>query len=149
MHRVLPVIALTLAAGLLAGCGTDRAAERDGTAAPTTSPSTAAAPTTSPTPAETALETQPPPPAGTVIEVSFAGGQVSGDTGRVKVALGDGVTIKVTSDVAEEVHVHGYDLTQQVAAGETATLTFDATIPGVFEVELERVHKQLLSLQVQ
>jgi hypothetical protein len=147
MHRPVPVVALTLAAALLAGCTSDGSAESDGMAASTTSPSTVALPT-SPAPAATATETQSPP-AGTVIEVAFAGGKVSGDTGRVKVNVGDSITIKVSSDVPDEVHVHGYDVTQTVAAGETATLSFDATIPGVFEVELERVHKQLLSLQVQ
>ena len=43
----------------------------------------------------------------------------------------------VTSDVAEEIHHHGYNQTAQVAAGKTATLTFVANTPGTFEVELE------------
>jgi hypothetical protein len=59
------------------------------------------------------------------------------------------VTIRVTSDVADEVHVHGYDLMTDVDPGTPATVTFDATIPGVFEVELEKLGQQLLTLQVQ
>lgn len=45
--------------------------------------------------------------------------------------------------------MHGYGVSQQVAAGGTVTVAFDATIPGVFEVELEQLHKATLSLQVQ
>ncbi len=58
------------------------------------------------------------------------------------------MTIRVTSDVADEVHVHGYDRTVPVAAGQTAEVTFVASIPGVFEVELERIHRLLFTLEV-
>jgi heme/copper-type cytochrome/quinol oxidase subunit 2 len=86
--------------------------------------------------------------AGQRIAVQVAGGQVSGDTGRVPVPVGDQVTLTVTSDVADEVHVHGYDLTAALTPGAPAELTFDATIPGVFEVELHEAGTVLLSLQV-
>lgn len=46
-------------------------------------------------------------------------------------------------------HVHGYDERAAVPAGGTAELTFAATIPGVFEVELEKGHRRLFTLQVQ
>ena len=87
-------------------------------------------------------------PAGQRIEVQVAGGQVTGDTGRVPVAVGRQVTLVVTSDVADEVHVHGYDLTAELSPGQPAELTFDATIPGVFEVELHEAGTVLLTLQV-
>jgi heme/copper-type cytochrome/quinol oxidase subunit 2 len=86
--------------------------------------------------------------AGQRIAVQVAGGQVSGDTGRVPVPVGDQVTLTVTSDVADEVHLHGYDLTAALTPGTPAELTFDATIPGVFEVELHEAGTVLLSLQV-
>ena len=73
---------------------------------------------------------------------------MSGDTGRVPVSLGDQVTITVTSDVADEIHLHGYDLSAPVAPGGPGTLTFQATIPGVFEVELEQLGTLLFTLQV-
>lgn len=77
-----------------------------------------------------------------------AGGQVTGDTGQVPVTAGEQVTLSITSDVADEVHVHGYDLDAELAAGAPAELTFDATIPGVFEVELHESGTVLLTLQV-
>ncbi len=55
----------------------------------------------------------------------------------------------VTSDVADEVHLHGYDKSVDVTAGGTATLTVLAKIPGVFEVELESRKLVLTQLQVQ
>jgi hypothetical protein len=130
--------ALLVAAVLLtlAGCaGTDSAA--GSSTATTSSP---AADGASATPAATA--------AGRRIEVQVAGGQVSGDTGRVPVAAGEHVTLVITSDVADEVHLHGYDLAAELSPGEPAELTFDATIPGVFEAELHEAGTQLLSLQV-
>ncbi len=82
------------------------------------------------------------------IEVQVSGGQISGDTGRVPVAAGSHVTLVVTSDVADEVHVHGYDKEQELSPGQPAEIVFDATIPGVFEVELHEAGTTLLSLQV-
>jgi hypothetical protein len=82
------------------------------------------------------------------IEVEVSGGHVSGDTGRVPVAAGSHVTLVVTSDVADEVHVHGYDMEQELSPGQPAEIVFDATIPGVFEAELHEAGTTLLSLQV-
>jgi heme/copper-type cytochrome/quinol oxidase subunit 2 len=64
------------------------------------------------------------------------------------VTVGETVTLAVSSDAADEVHVHGYDVTAKVAAGRPATLTFPADVPGVFEVELHEAGTMLLSLQV-
>ena len=43
----------------------------------------------------------------------------------------------VTSDVADHIHLHGYDMTRDVAPGKPARLGFPATIVGTVEVELE------------
>ena len=82
------------------------------------------------------------------IEVTFAHGKASGDTGRVRVAKGTSVEMVVTSDVADEVHLHGYDIEKELSPGTPVTLQFDATIAGVFEVELHKVGTVLLRLQV-
>ena len=65
------------------------------------------------------------------------------------VPVGKNVTLSVTSDVPDEVHVHGYDLVAALAPGTPAEITFDATVPGVFEVELHDAGTVLLTLQVQ
>jgi hypothetical protein len=82
------------------------------------------------------------------IEVTFARGKASGDTGRVRVAKGTSVEMVVTSDVADEVHLHGYDIEKELSPGTPVTLQFDATIAGVFEVELHKAGTVLLRLQV-
>jgi len=110
-------------------------------------PDTAAAATSSSTAAGSSSSSASSA-AGQTIQVSYAGGTITGG-GRVPVKLGTSVTLEVTSDVADEVHVHGYDLMQDVTPDGPATVTFDATIPGVFEVELEELGRQLLTLQVQ
>jgi hypothetical protein len=92
--------------------------------------------------------TSAPAAAGQRIEVTVTGGQVTGDTGRVPVPAGEHLTLVVTSDAADELHVHGYDLTADLPPGTPATVEFDATIPGVFEVELHDAGTLLLSLQV-
>jgi hypothetical protein len=70
------------------------------------------------------------------LEVDASAGQVGGDAGRVPVPEGTHVTLVVTSDVPDEVHLHGYDVEAPLEPGTPAELSFDATIPGVFEVEL-------------
>ena len=135
-HRPVLSAALLLA---LSGCaGTDSSA----------SPAASAASASSTSPAAELSTTTPVPPAGQQLAVQVAGGKVTGDTGRVPVPVGDHVTLTITSDVADAVHVHGYDLTTALTPGTPADLTFDATIPGVVEVELHEAGTVLLSLQV-
>ena len=87
-------------------------------------------------------------PADTVVDVSYRDGDVETATIDVGTATGSIVEVVVTSDVAEKVHVHGYDISTEVGAGETARLRFTADIPGIFEVELEESGKLLFELTV-
>ena len=53
------------------------------------------------------------------------------------------------SDVADEVHVHGYDLMADVAPGQAgARSQFTANLTGRFEIELEDRGKQIAQLTV-
>ena len=140
--RLRAALAGLALATVLSGCaGTDAGAAPESSSAGSSS---SAASTSSP-PATT---TAPATPAGQRIEVTVTGGQATGDTGRVPVAAGEHVTLVVTSDTADELHLHGYDLSADLEPGVPATVEFDATIPGVFEVELHDAGTQLLSLQV-
>jgi hypothetical protein len=56
--------------------------------------------------------------------------------------------LRVTSDVADEVHVHGYDLKVDLEAGVPGELTFTPDAAGVFEVELEKKGLKLIELEV-
>ena len=59
------------------------------------------------------------------------------------------VVLVVISDTEDEVHLHGYDISRDVAVGGTARVSFVAKIPGRFEVELEQSGVQLAELTVQ
>ncbi|SOE04054.1 hypothetical protein [Blastococcus haudaquaticus] len=137
------LIGLALATVVTGCAGTDPEAapgsSSSGSASSSASSAASSAPATSATPAA---------PAGQRIEVTVTGGQASGDTGRVPVPVGEHVVLVVTSDAPDELHVHGYDLGADLVPGTPATIEFDATIPGVFEVELHDAGTQLLSLQV-
>lgn len=136
MRRLAILLAATAMAGeVLGGCGGESTAG-------------AAAPSAPAAPAGPSVLSTPAGPATRTISIMVRGGQPSGETGRVKVALGTPVTLAVSSDVADEVHVHGYDKEAQIPAGETGSVSFTADIPGVFEVELHESGLQLLQLQV-
>jgi hypothetical protein len=61
---------------------------------------------------------------------------------------GEQVRFRVNSIVADEVHVHGYDISEEIPAGRTVTLSFPADIEGIFEVELHGSEKQIAELRV-
>jgi hypothetical protein len=82
-------------------------------------------------------------------EVRVEGGRAVGGVKTISVNRGEVVRLSVRSDTAEEVHVHGYDLSKKVTAGRPARFRFPAEIQGVFEIELERAHEQIASLKVQ
>ena len=82
------------------------------------------------------------------IRVEVKGGKPVGGIQRATVKKGQNVAVVVHSDIADEVHLHGYDLHKDVPAGGTARITFPATIAGVFDAELEQRKLQILELTV-
>jgi hypothetical protein len=56
--------------------------------------------------------------------------------------------IVVRSDVADEVHLHGYDISRDVAPGKPAQFKFNASIEGIFEIELEHRAVEIATLTV-
>jgi hypothetical protein len=103
----------------------------------TTAPATTAPPTTT-APEETGVLT---------IRLDVAAGTVP-DVRRLSVRRGREVELVVTSEVADHVHVHGYDLFADVGPGSPGTLRFTADAPGRFEIELEESHLQIAELEV-
>jgi hypothetical protein len=134
-------VVLAVVGGVLSGCGQESAPGGASAAFPAPSSSTAVG---SPGSSSSA----PVGPTVRMITITVRGGQVSGESGRVAVPLGTPVTLSVTSDVADEAHVHGYDREVEIPAGGTASVSFTANIPGVFEVELHESKLQLFQLQV-
>lgn len=87
-------------------------------------------------------------PEANVIAITVRGGEVKTAEELVELSLGDPVRIEVTSDVSDEVHVHGYERKVDVKAGKTAVIKFNADIPGTFEVELDDAGLELVQLRV-
>lgn len=87
--------------------------------------------------------------AAKMIVVTITHGKASGDTGRIPVKVNSHVTIQVTSDTADEVHLHGYDIEKELEPGEPTSLSFVADQTGIFEVELHKANVVILHLQVQ
>lgn len=136
MNRLLIVAAaVVVAAGLFVVLRPD---DDEGTTA-TTAPTTTQATTTTPTITEPSVPPPPrplpPPPAQ--VRITVRGGKPVGGIRQVTVAKGRRVVLIVTSDVADHVHLHGYDVMRDVAPGKPARLSFRATIVGTVEVELE------------
>jgi hypothetical protein len=107
----------------------------------------------SPAATEAPPATTAEPPATTAapdtvqLDYVVVGGKPQG-IARDSVDRGQTVAITVTSDVADEVHVHGYDLMADVAPGVPATIRFEADAPGRFEIELEDTGVQVAELEV-
>ena len=143
--------ALALAAGLLvSACGDDdETTTTADTAAETTSTTTAATDETTSTTASAPDESTTTLPEGAdqLIETAVAGGSVH-NGGRHEVSVGDTVAVTVTSDIADEVHVHGYDVYADIGPEAPTTFLVEATIPGVWEVELHDSGIVLMELAV-
>lgn len=89
-----------------------------------------------------------PAPTVRTISIKVRGGKASGDVGQMTVPLGTPVVISVSSDVADEIHAHGYERGVKVPAASTGSVAFTANKPGTFNVELENPKLALLQLQV-
>lgn len=87
------------------------------------------------------------PASGTIIDLVVVGNELQGGARRESAPLGEDVTIRVSGDSDDEVHVHGYDVSVDLVDG-AGELTFPALIPGVFEIELEEAGTLLVQLEV-
>lgn len=82
-----------------------------------------------------------------VITIDKSGKPVGG-VADLSVDKGDTIRFTVDSAVADEVHLHGYDIPKDVEAGGSVAFDLPATIEGRFEAELESRHEQILALTV-
>ena len=132
---------------VIAGGGDD-----EDSASTTTSQTETATTETAPTDATETTETTQTTtkPAGPpTYRVTIQGGKPVGGVKDIEVDKGDTVNLVVKSDVPDEIHIHGYDLTQDVEAGGSARFKFKATSDGKYEIELENRGEQIAELTVQ
>jgi plastocyanin len=136
------MVALVLAG--LSGCGNSAEVTESAPQSSAPNPTTAAATPTPTTTSPAASNT----PEIRVIEVQIVDGSVRTEADRVEVASGESVRLVVTSDVDDELHVHGVDQTAVLVAGEPTTIEFTAGEPGVYEVETHDGGQLLFQLLV-
>jgi FtsP/CotA-like multicopper oxidase with cupredoxin domain len=103
-----------------------------------------ATPTPSETPVAGATETATPTPTPKPKPPLLTGGSVK----KLRFKEGDTVRFRVRSDVPEEIHVHGYDIARDLEPGKVVTVSFKATITGIFEIEFEHSGEQIAELRV-
>jgi hypothetical protein len=139
LKKLLLACACVLATTALAGCGSDDSSNASSTDSTTEETTTTTADTETTT-------TEPAKP--TVVSIVVVNAAPKGGIVRQTLSEGDHVVLVVKSDVADEIHLHGYDKSTDVTAGGTARLPFTATIPGRFEVELESRAVQIADLTV-
>lgn len=134
MSRLLIVAAaVVLAAGLFLVLRPD---DEDNPTATTPTTTTTTTPThTEPSVPPPTRPPAPPPPAE--VRITVRDGTPVGGVRRVTVGKGRRVILIVTSNVADHVHLHGYDVMRDVAPGRPARISFLATIVGTVEAELE------------
>jgi hypothetical protein len=94
-------------------------------------------------------ETQPAEAAPRVETIRMRGRAPVGEPKTITFDSGDTVRLRFVSDVAEEVHIHGYDRYVNVPAGGSARTRFKANAEGIFEIESHGSGELLAKLQVQ
>jgi hypothetical protein len=95
--------------------------------------------------AATAEETSKKPTVPTIV---VRNGEPVDGVEELEYSAGDEIRFRVSSNEADEVHVHGYDVEEEIPAGGSATLAFPAEIEGIFEVELHESETQIAELRV-
>ena len=72
-----------------------------------------------------------------------------GGVQNISAKKGGRVRFTVQSDVADEIHVHGYNYHKDVPKNGTISFDFPAKIDGNFVIELESRSEQIASLTVE
>lgn len=82
------------------------------------------------------------------ISISVTGKQVRPAPALVSIAIGEALTVKVTSDHDDTLHAHGFDIELPVKAGKRLEFTVTGSQPGVYDVELHDPELRLLRVAV-
>ena len=133
---VLLAVVIVAVVGFVIASGSDD--DKESTGGTTTTTRTTTTPQATP-----AKPAKPAPP-----KIVVKDGKPVGGVKDIEVNKGERVEFAVQSDVADEIHVHGYDLMQDVDAGGAVNFGFKANIDGKFEIELENRGEQIAELVV-
>ena len=131
---VAAVVIAVVAVIVLSG-GDDDDSSDDGTAAQTTTTTTGGSGTS---------ETPKPE----VPTITIKAGKPVGGVEEIELDKGDTLQFRVKSDEEHEIHLHGYDIEKEVAAGGQVNFKLTADIDGLFEAEIEDLKEQILEIRI-
>jgi FtsP/CotA-like multicopper oxidase with cupredoxin domain len=92
-------------------------------------------------------EARPREPEVQVVRVS--GGRPVGGVQTIEVEKGETARFLVRTETPQEVHLHGYDLTESSTASKPAEFRFKADRTGIYELEIHGTHTQIAELRVE
>ena len=86
---------------------------------------------------------------GLSVDVTIAHGQVTPANVTLQATVRQPITLHVTSDAADELHVHSVpDHKFEVAAAANQTFQFSVEVPGNVDVELHHLDRTVATIQV-
>jgi heme/copper-type cytochrome/quinol oxidase subunit 2 len=83
-----------------------------------------------------------------VVEVTILKGKKVEGPDVIKLKKGDKVLLLVHSDSADELHIHGYDITAEIVPDQAVRVHFIATRTGRFSFEIHRWELHLGVIEV-
>jgi hypothetical protein len=137
VRKMLVALLVVLAAVALSACGSSGETTTADNGAESTTESGKSAP-----------EAEKPPTEADVPTIVVRNGEPVGGVQELEYSAGEQIRFRVSSDAAEEIHVHGYDYSQNVPAGGTVEFDFPAELEGIYEAELEELGVQIVELQI-
>jgi FtsP/CotA-like multicopper oxidase with cupredoxin domain len=121
--------------------------EDDADDSPPQTQATETTPAETTAPEATTPEAQPKEPEVQLIRVR--GGRPVGGVQTIEAKSGDTVRFRVQTETPQEVHLHGYDLTEDSTAERPAEFRFEADDTGIYELEIHGTHTQIGELKVE
>ena len=92
---------------------------------------------------------KPPSDTALTIDITIAHGQVTPANATLNATVHQPITLHVTSDTADELHVHSVpDHKFAVAATANQTFQFSVDVPGSVDVELHHLDRTVATIHV-
>jgi hypothetical protein len=86
---------------------------------------------------------------GLSVDITISRGQVTPANATLQAAVHQPITLHVTSDVTDELHVHSVpDHKFEVAATANQTFQFSVDVPGSVDVELHHLDRTVATIHV-
>lgn len=89
-----------------------------------------------------------PIPVARTISITVTGNKVSPAPTTVELGVGESLTLTVTSDHVDQLHLHGFEIEKDLVAGQPLSVTVTGAQPGVYDVETHHPELRLLKIAV-